>query len=81
MAGSRTCCSPHCNPLPASKNELAKAALGAPTDGSSIPAPISILIISCTPISAPAPSQAPSISTYTNVNLQKPTKLALKLFV
>ena len=80
MAGSRTCCSPWSNPPPTGKDELAGGAPRAPTKGSGIPTPISAASRALTP--APAPTFAPGLpGLYTDMDLQRATKLALKLFV
>ena len=75
MAGPRT----RCNPLSAGKDKLAT---GAPSKGSGIPNPT--LAAFCTPIPAltqdPAPAPGPP-GIYTDVDLQKTTRLALELFV
>ena len=76
MAGPRTRQSPRRNPSPAGEDELAG---GAPTDGSVTSAPTPA--ISRAPIPAPAPAPAPPGGTYTDVDLQKATKLALNSVV
>ena len=76
MTGPRTCWSPRRNPPPAGKDELAD---GAPIKGSGTPAPTPTPSISCAP--TPAPALALPGGTYTNVHLQRGTKLALDSFV
>ena len=80
MAGPRTRRSPCQNPPPPSKDELAEA----PTESTSIPFPV----VSWAQTPAPAPNLAPAPAsalslpgTYTDVNLQRATKLTLELFV
>ena len=69
------------NPPPAGKDELAEAARGAPTNDSGTLSHIPAVLHVSTP--APAPPLAPGklVAKYTNTNLQRATKLALKLFV
>ena len=81
MAGPRAQRSPRRNPLPAGKDELAGAALGAPTNDNGTSSHTSA--VSRVPTPAPAPPLAPAelVAKYTDADLQRATKLALKLFV
>ena len=75
MAGLRT----RCNSPPAGKDELAG---GVPFEGSGTPTPTPAASRAPTP--APAQYSAPAPGppgVYTNVDLQKATRLALKSFV
>ena len=81
MAGPRTCHSPRCNPLPSSKDKFAGGPPGAPTKGSNTPTPSPPVSRAQTPADAPAPTPAPPSGTYTDVDLQRATKLALESFV
>lgn len=75
MAGPRT----WRNPSPVGKDKLT-----GKTPSKSSDTPTSTSIISCASISAPTqnPAPAPSqLGMYTNVDLQRATKLALELFV
>ena len=81
MAGPQTRQSLCYNPPTVSKDKLSESALGAATNGNGISAPNSIPAVSYSLIPAPAPALAPQRDTYTNVNLEKVTKLALKSFV
>lgn len=82
MTGPRTRQSPWNNPPPISKNELAEDAPGAPTEGSSTPTPSPAISPALTPVPAQAPTPAPGLpGMYTNIDLQKATRLALELFV
>ena len=74
MAGPRTSCSPRSNSLPTGKEKLIGGALEAPIEGSNI----STATLATSP--APAPTSGPP-GLYTDVNLQRATKVALKLFV
>ena len=76
MAGLRT----RRNLLLSGKNKLA----GAPTKGNSTPSPSPVVSQAQTPApaQAPAPTPAPGPpGRYTDEDLQRATKLALKLFV
>ena len=81
MAGPRACQSSCRKLLPAGEEELAGASLGALTNDngtlSQTPA------VSHVPTPAPAPLLAPIklVAKYTNADLQRAIKLALKLFV
>ena len=81
MARSCACQSSCQNLLPAGKYELTGAALGAPTkdSGTSSHTPAVLRV----PTPAPAPSLTPAklVAKYTNTDLQRATKSALKLFV
>ena len=81
MAGPRTCRSPCRNPPPVSQDELAGAAPGALTNDSGTFS--YTLAVSRVPTPAPAPPPAPAklVAKYTNADLQRATKLALKLFI
>lgn len=75
MAGPRT----WRNPSPVGKDKLARK---TPSKGSGIPT--STPTVFCASISAPTqdPAPAPGLpGIYTHVDLQRATKLALKLFV
>ena len=71
MTGSHT----RCNPSTGSKDELVS---GAPIDNSGTPKPTPTVFYPLT--LAPASASDPP-GRYTNKDLQKATKLALKLFV
>ena len=73
--------SPCPNPLPASENELAGAASGAPTDDSGTLSHIPAMSCVPTPTLALLLAPAKFVAKYTNANLQIATKLALELFV
>ena len=81
MAGPRSRRSPRRNPPPGGEDELAGGPPGAPTEGSNTPTPSPPVSRAQTPADAPAPTPAPLRGTYTNVNLQRATKLALELFI
>ena len=78
MARSRVRRSPCFNPPPTGNDELAGGAPGALTNGSGIFTPTTAT--SCTPTPTPAPVPGPT-GMYTDVDLQRATKLALELFV
>ena len=81
MAGPRTCRSFRRNPPPGGEDKLAGGLPGAPTKGSNtstLSPPISWVQ---TPADTPGPTPAPLRGTYTDVDLQKATKLALESFV
>ena len=67
------------NLLPAGKNELAGGALFEASD-TLIPTPSASHAPSLTPAQDPTPAPGPP-GMYTNVDLQRATRLALKLFV
>ena len=81
MAGPCACQSPRWNSLPAGKDKLAGAALGASTNSNGtlshtptlLPIPTSALALPLAP--------AEFVAKYTNADLQQATKLALKLFI
>ena len=81
MTGPRTRRSPRHNPPPGGEDELAGGLPGAPTKGSNTSTPSPPVSRAQTPADAPAPTPAPSSGTYTDVDLQKATKLALESFV
>ena len=81
MAEPRTCRSPRRNSPLGSENELARGPPGAPTKGSNTPTPSPPVSRAQTPADAPAPTPAPSRDTYTDVDLQRATKLALGSFI
>ena len=81
MTGPRTRRSLRCNPPPDGENELAGSLPGALTESSNTPTSSPPVFRAQTPTDAPALTPAPPRGTYTNVDLQKATKLALKLFV
>lgn len=80
MARSRTHWSLCRNPLPAGEDKLAG---GVFTEGIGTPAYTPTPVIFYAPTSAPTPTPAPAPpkDTYTDVNLQQATKLALDSFV
>ena len=74
MAGPRNCRSLQSNSLPTSKDELAEGALEASTKSSDT--------VTLTPAISLAPVPALGMpGLYMDVNLQRATKLALKLFM
>ena len=94
MAGPRTCQSPRNNPPLTGEDELARDAPGAPTKGSNTLIPSPAISSTQTPAPAqtpalaqtPAPAQAPAPTPgppgmYTDVDLQRATRLALESFV
>ena len=81
MAGPRTCRSPCWNPLPTGEDELAGAAPRAPTDDSGTLSHTLALSRVTTPVSTLPLTLAKLMAKYTDVDLQRVTKLALKLFV
>lgn len=80
MAGLCTRRSPRSNPLPTGKDKLAGGAPGAPNKGSGTSTPTFATSRVPTPAPAPASASGPP-GLYTDVNLQKATKLVLKSFV
>ena len=73
--------SPCWNPLPALEDELAGAALGAPTDDSgTFSYTFAVSYISTLAPTLPLAS-AKLVAKYTNADLQRATKLALELFI
>ena len=81
MAGSRICRSPRRNSPSGGKDEFARGLLRVPNKGSNTPIPSPPVSRAQTPADALAPTPAPLRGTYTNMNLQRATKLALKSFV
>ena len=81
MAGPRTCRSPRHNLFPGGVDELVRGPPGASTKGSNIPTPSPPIPWAQTPADTLTPILASLKGTYTNVDLQTATKLALKLFV
>ena len=81
MARARTCRSSRRNPSPGGEDELAKGPQEAPTKGSNTPTHFSDVSRAQTPADAPAPIIAPLRGTYTDVDLQKATKLTLESFI
>ena len=79
MADPRTCRSFRCNPSPGGENEFIGGLLGASTKDSNTPTPS--LTIFQAQTHTPAPTPASLGGTYTNVDLQRATKLALESFV
>ena len=81
MAGSRACQSIYQNPPPAGEDELAEVAPRAPINDNGTF--FYIFAVSYIPTPALALPLAPAelVVKYTNANLQRATKLALKLFV
>ena len=81
MAGPCTYQSLSQNPPPAGEDELARAALRAFTHDNGIPSyPLTVSRVS-TPTLAPPLILAKFVAKYTDTDLQKATKLALKLFI
>ena len=80
MIGPRICRSSYCNLLLGGENELAGGPPGASTKGSNTLTPSPSVFPAQTPADAPAPTPAPPRGTYTDVDLQKATKLALESF-
>ena len=81
MAGPRSRRSPRRNPPPGGEDELAGGLPGAPTKGSNTPTPYPPVFWAQTPADAPTPTLAPLKDTYTNVDLQRLSKLALESFI
>ena len=81
MVGPHTCWSLCRNPLSSSENKLAEDLPGAPNKGSNTPTLFLPVSWAQTPAEALALTSALSRGTYTDVNLQKATKLALELFI
>lgn len=81
--GSCLCCIPCCNLLPVNSDndELADTPLEALTKSSG--SLLTLLIPSYTPTLDPASVSSPNtlVGSYTNEDLQRTTKLTLKLFV
>ena len=69
------------NPPPAGEDELARAALGASTDNSNTPSHTPAVSRLPTPAPAPPPAPIKLVAKYTNIDMQKATKLALESFV
>ena len=78
MAASSIRRSPWNNSPPTGEDELAAGAPRAPTDGSGTPSPTPAAFRASTP--APALTPGP-LGMYTDVDLQKASRLALDLFV
>ena len=81
MAGPRARRSPYLNPPAAGKDELARAALGAPINDSDIPSHTPAMSRIPNPAFPPPPALAKLVAKYTDADLHKATKLALKSFV
>ena len=81
MAEPRTRRSPRCNPPPGNDDELAGGPPRAPTKGNNTPTLSPPVSWAETPADTSAPTSAPPRGTYTNVDLQRATKLALESFV
>ena len=81
MAGSCIYRSPRCNPPLGGEDELAESLPGAPIKDSNTLIPSPVVFWVQNPAPTPATTLALFSSIYTNVNLQKATKLALKSFI
>ena len=81
MVRSCVCQSPCQNSLPAGKDELTGAAPRAPTNDNGTPSHITIVSCVTTPASASTLAPLKLMAKYAAADLQKATKLALKLFV
>ena len=81
MAGPCVQRSSRQNLLFASKDKLAKAAPRAPTNNKYIFSHTSTMLCVSTPAPATPFDPAKLVAKYTNADLQRATKLALKLFV
>ena len=81
MIGPYTCQSFCWNPPPADKDELAEAALEASTNNNGTFSHTSAMLHIPTLASALPLAPAKLVAKYTNANLQRAIKLALKLFI
>ena len=81
MAGPRTRRNPRRNPHLGGEDELTGSPPGAPTKGSNTPTLFPPVSWVQTPVDTLAPTPAPPRGMYTNVDLQRATKLALELFI
>ena len=81
IAGPRTRHSPCRNPSSGGEDELARGLPEALTKSSNTPTPSPHISRAQTLADAPAPTSAPPRGMYTDVDLQKATKLAPELFI
>ena len=81
MAGPRICCSFRRNPPSGGEDELVRGPPGALTKGSNTSTSSPPISWVQTPTDILALTPTPFRGTYTNVDLQRATKLALELFV
>ena len=81
MAGPHAQQSPCWNSPPTGEDELARDAPGAPTNDSGTPSHTLAVWRIPTPALAPLSAPAELVAKYTNVNLQRASKLALELCI
>ena len=81
MAGPGTHRSPRRNPLLGGEDELIGGPPGASTKGSNTPTLFPPVSRAQTPADTLAPTLAPLRDTYTDADVQRVTKLALKSFI
>ena len=81
MAGPRIRRNPRRNPPPGGEDEFAGGPSGAPTKGSNTHTPSPPVSWAQTPADAQVPPPAIYSGMYTDADLQRATKLALKLFI